>query len=343
MLIVLDAKASIASVKQIQSFLKDHGIESQAHSDLYSQTIVAPNASKKFTISELESFEDVVRAVPITSPYKYASIQGVNAPTVIDIGSIKIGDGSLCIVGGPCAVESKEQLFNIARYVAESGVKLFRAGAYKPRTSPYAFQGLGLEGLALLEKVKKEFSLNIVTECLDNMTFDEVEEVADLIQIGARNMQNFSLLKRAGRSTKPILLKRGNSASLNEWLLAAEYILSEGNSRVILCERGIRTWSDHSRNTLDLSVIPAARKLTHLPIFVDPSHAVGRRDSVLPCARGAVAIGADGLLIETHCQPEQALSDGSQALLQSDFIDLVDQCREIHKLLQGKTTLHLGF
>jgi 3-deoxy-7-phosphoheptulonate synthase len=262
---------------------------------------------------------------------------------VIDVAGIRIGDGSLCLVGGPCAVESRDQLFGIARYVAESGVKLFRAGAYKPRTSPYAFQGLGIEGLALLAEVKKEFSLGIVTECLDNMTFDEVEEVADIVQIGARNMQNFSLLKRAGHSSKPILLKRGNSASLDEWLLAAEYILSEGNSRVILCERGIRTWSDHSRNTLDLSVVPAARRLTHLPIFIDPSHAVGRRESVLPCARAAVAVGADGLLIETHCQPEQALSDGPQALLQSDYMDLVDQCREIHKLLQAKTALHLGF
>lgn len=343
MLIVLDVKASVESIRRVQAFLKDHGIDSQAHSDPLSQTIVAPNASKKLTVRQLEAFEDVVRAVPITSPYKYASIQGVNSPTVIEVAGLKIGDGSLSLVGGPCAVESRDQLFGIARYVAESGVKLFRAGAFKPRTSPYAFQGLGIEGLALLAEVKKEFSLGIVTECLDNMTFDEVEAVADIVQIGARNMQNFSLLKRAGRSLKPILLKRGNSASLDEWLLAAEYILSEGNSRVILCERGIRTWSDHSRNTLDLSVIPAARRLTHLPIFVDPSHAVGRRDSVLPCARASVAVGADGLLIETHCQPEQALSDGPQALLQSDYLDLVDQCREIHKLLQAKTALHLGF
>jgi 3-deoxy-7-phosphoheptulonate synthase len=230
-------------------------------------------------------------------------------------------------------VESREQLFTVARYVAESGARLLRAGAFKPRTSPYAFQGMGAEALRLLEEVRREFDLGIVTEATEVETFDEVEHTADLIQLGARNMQNFALLKRAGRSEKPVLLKRGPAATLEEWLFAAEYVLSEGNRNVILCERGIRTWSQHARNTLDVSVIPAAKLLTHLPVIADPSHATGRRDLVIPCARAAVAAGADGLIVETHCSPDQALSDGPQALLPSDFFQMLDQARAIRAVL----------
>jgi 3-deoxy-7-phosphoheptulonate synthase len=240
-------------------------------------------------------------------------------------------------------VESRQQLFTVARYVAESGVRLLRAGAFKPRTSPYAFQGLGREGLDLLEDVRREFDLGIVTEATEVETFQEVERVADLIQVGARNMQNFALLKRAGRSGKPVLLKRGPAATLEEWLYAAEYVLSEGNRNVILCERGIRTWSLHARNTLDVSVIPAAKLLTHLPVIADPSHATGRRDLVIPCARAAVAAGADGIIVETHCQPEKALSDGPQALLPSDFIQLVEQTRRIRDLLTEGGTRNTVF
>jgi 3-deoxy-7-phosphoheptulonate synthase len=248
------------------------------------------------------------------------------------------------VVAGPCGVENREQLFTIARYVAEAGVRLLRAGAFKPRTSPYAFQGLGSEGLALLDAARREFDLGIVTEATEVENFDEVEDCADLVQIGARNMQNFALLRRAGRSSKPVLLKRGPSATLEEWLFAAEYVLGEGNRQLVLCERGIRTWSSHARNTLDISVIPAAKSLTHLPVMVDPSHAAGRRDLVIPCARAAVAAGADGLLVETHCQPAKALSDGPQALLPSDFHLLMRQVRGIHALLaEGGTASGVAF
>jgi len=241
----------------------------------------------------------------------------------------------LAIAGGPCGVESKEQVFAVARYIAEAGVRLFRAGAYKPRTSPYSFQGLGPEGLALLRAVKKEFDLGIVTEATDLESFADVERVADLIQIGARNMQNFALLRRAGNSDKPIMLKRGQGATLEEWLSAAEYILSEGNSRLILCERGIRTWSNHARYTFDVSVIPAVKAISHLPIIADPSHATGRSDLVIPCALAGVAAGADGILVETHCQPASALSDGQQALLPNDFATLVTRAYKIKDGLQS--------
>jgi 3-deoxy-7-phosphoheptulonate synthase len=250
----------------------------------------------------------------------------------------------LAIIGGPCGVESKEQVLAVARYIAESGVGLFRAGAFKPRTDPYSFQGLGPEGLALLALVKQEFHLGIVTEATDLEAFPGVEKVADVVQVGARNMQNFALLRRAGKSEKPILLKRGQGATLEEWLLAAEYILSEGNCRVILCERGIRTWSNHARNTFDVSVIPAARALSHLPVIADPSHATGRRDLVIPCALAGVAAGADGILVETHCQPSSALSDGQQALLPNEFLALVDRARKIRDALHsGEMNVGLCF
>jgi 3-deoxy-7-phosphoheptulonate synthase len=212
-------------------------------------------------------------------------------------------------------------------------VRLFRAGAFKPRTNPYSFQGLGPDGLALLEAVRREFDLGIVTEATDVESFSAVEKAADLVQIGARNMQNFALLRRAGKCERPILLKRGQGATLEEWLSAAEYILSEGNPRVVLCERGIRTWSSHARYTFDVSVVPAAKILSHLPIIVDPSHAVGRRDLVAPCALAGVAAGADGIMVETHCQPSDALSDGPQALMPSEFQGLVSRARRIRDCL----------
>jgi 3-deoxy-7-phosphoheptulonate synthase len=225
-------------------------------------------------------------------------------------------------------------VFAVARHIAEAGLRLFRAGAYKPRTSPYSFQGLGSEGLDILADAKREFDLGIVTEAMDLESFSDVEKVADLIQIGARNMQNFALLRKAGRCEKPILLKRGQGATLEEWLLAAEYVLSEGNQNVILCERGIRTWSSHARYTFDVSVIPAAKSLSHLPVIADPSHAAGRKDLVIPCALAGVAAGADGLLVETHCQPSAALSDGQQALLPDEFRDLVRQAKKIKECVE---------
>jgi 3-deoxy-7-phosphoheptulonate synthase len=239
-------------------------------------------------------------------------------------------------VGGPCAIESRDQAFAIAERIHAAGARLFRGGAYKPRTSPYAFQGLAESGLEILAKVREEFGLGIVTEAIDNESLDLVEKYADVIQIGARNMQNFSLLKRAGRAKKPVLLKRGMSATLDEFLMAAEYVLSEGNYQVILCERGVRTFTDHTRNTLDLSIIPAVQSRSHLPIAADPSHGTGRRNKVLPLSRACVAAGADGLLVEVHHDPARALSDGPQSILPDEFDQLVREARGIASVL-GRT------
>ena len=333
MLILMDQTATGDQIQAVMALLEQAGIRGLIQESPVATSILAPNASRALKTDRIEPMGGVNRVVPITSPFKLASADGAPGRTVVDVRGVKVGARDLAVMAGPCGVESREQLFTVARYVAESGVKLLRAGAFKPRTSPYAFQGMGTEVLALLEEVRREFDLGIVSEATEVENFEEVERTADLIQLGARNMQNFALLKRAGRSEKPVLLKRGPAATLEEWLFAAEYILSEGNRNVILCERGIRTWSLHARNTLDVSVIPAAKGLTHLPVIADPSHATGRRDLVIPCARAAVAAGADGLIVETHCQPDQALSDGPQALLPWDFFKMVDQARRIREVL----------
>lgn len=343
MLILMESGADSAQVREVLALLETAGIRPQVQEADGTASILAPHASKALKADRLEALPGVRRVVPITSPFKLASAEGSLTPTVVDVRGVRFGGGALALVAGPCGVESRDQLFATARYVAEAGVKLLRAGAFKPRTSPYSFQGLGLEGLRLLEEARREFDLGIVTEATEVETFDEVAQTADLVQLGARNMQNFALLKKAGRCDKPVLLKRGPAATLEEWLYAAEYVLSEGNRNVILCERGIRTWSDHARNTLDISVVPAAKALTHLPVVVDPSHATGRRDLVVPCARAGVAAGADGLLVETHCHPEKALSDGPQALLPSDFFGMVEQCREIHRVIHLRMPVGLSF
>ena len=233
------------------------------------------------------------------------------------------------MIAGPCSIESREQAFAVAEQIARAGAQFFRGGAYKPRTSPYAFQGMGEDGLKIMAEIRDKFGLRIVTEALDNESLDLVAEYADVIQIGARNMQNFSLLKRAGRTRKPVLVKRGMSATLDELLMAAEYVMSEGNYQVILCERGVRTFADHTRNTLDLSIVPAVQRLSHLPIIVDPSHGTGKRNMVLPLARAAAAVGADGLMIEVHHQPDKALSDGAQSLYPDQFVELMDEISQI--------------
>jgi 3-deoxy-7-phosphoheptulonate synthase len=336
MLILMEPGCPAEHVRAVVAFLEAAGIRPQVQDAGAGVSLVAPHASMVFRADRLETLKGVRRVVPITSPFKLASLDGAAGRTVVEVHGVRIGGGDLVLVAGPCGVESREQLFTTARYVAEAGVRLLRAGAFKPRTSPYSFQGLGEEGLRLLDEARREFGLGIVTEATEVETFDAVEACADMVQVGARNMQNFALLRRAGRSAKPVLLKRGPGATLEEWLYAAEYVLGEGNRNVVLCERGIRTWSDHARNTLDVSVVPAAKGLTHLPVMVDPSHATGRRDLVGPCARAGVAAGADGILVETHCRPEQALSDGPQALLPSDFLRLVDECRRVHAALQAQ-------
>ena len=285
----------------------------------------------------LESLPGVGECVPVSKPYKLVGREARHETTVIDLGDgVRIGGRELAIVAGPCAVESREQARTIAAAVAAAGARLFRGGAYKPRTSPYSFQGLAEDGLKILADIRAEYGLKIVTEAIDIESVDLVEKYGDVIQIGARNMQNFSLLKRVGRSSRPVLLKRGNSATLEELLMAAEYILAEGNYQVILCERGIRTFTDHTRNTLDLSVVPAVQQLSHLPIIVDPSHGTGRREKVIPLARAAVAVNADGLIVEVHDQPEKALSDGNQSINPREFEQMMREIRQIAAVL-GRT------
>jgi len=275
-------------------------------------------------------------AVPITKPYKLVSRESHGSDTTIQVGDTTIGNGSLTLIAGPCAIESEMQAMTIAGHVRKSGAHLFRGGAFKPRTSPYSFQGLGEEGLKILAKVREQTGMPVVTEVMDFQTFDLVEHYADILQIGTRNMQNFSLLKRAGESYRPILLKRGMAATIEEWLMAAEYIMAQGNHQVILCERGVRTFVHHSRNTLDLSAVPVVRKESHLPIIIDPSHAAGRRDQVLPLSRAAVAANAHGLMVEVHHQPDQALSDGPQSLLPEQFDILCRQVSAIFNVFGGK-------
>jgi len=284
-----------------------------------------------------ENLPGVAEAIRVTKPYKLSSNARSTGRTSVKIGDTAIGDGPLTIIAGPCAVESEEQVFAAAQTVAASGVKLFRGGAYKPRTSPYAFQGLGEDGLKLLAGVRKEFGLSIVTEAMDERGVDLVQEYGDCIQIGARNMQNFALLRAAGKARIPVLLKRGLSATLDELLLSAEYIMAEGNENVILCERGIRTFADHARNTLDISIVPALRRKTHLPVIVDPSHAAGHNYMVAPLARAAVAVGSDGLLIEMHPCPEDALCDGAQALTPGQYLALLEDLKAIHQALDRES------
>jgi 3-deoxy-7-phosphoheptulonate synthase len=264
-----------------------------------------------------------------SKPYKLVGWEAKREKTVVRVGEVEIGNGEIVIIGGPCAVENREQIMAIASCVRQSGVKLFRGGAYKPRTSPYSFQGLEEGGLKLLAEVRDLYGLRIVTEVLEPQLVELVEQYADVLQIGARNMQNFPLLRRAGQSDKPILLKRGLAATLEEFLLAAEYIIDQGNPNVILCERGIRTFSDHARFTLDLSVVPSIKQLSHLPIIIDPSHAAGSVEKVVPLARAGAAVGADGVMVEVHNFPEYALCDGPQALTPEMFAQMVDEVRQI--------------
>ncbi len=277
--------------------------------------------------------EGVKEVIPVTKPYKLVSREFRQENTHVKIGDAVFGDGTMPVIAGPCAVESLEQVLSIAKSVKKAGAKLFRGGAFKPRTSPYSFQGLGEQGLKFLAKVREETGLPVVTEVMDVENFDIVEAYVDVVQIGTRNMQNFSLLRRAGRSKKPVILKRGMSAMLQEWLMAAEYIMEEGNSNVILCERGVRTFVRHSRNTLDLSVVPAAKKESHLPIIVDPSHAAGVRDQVIPLAYASAALGADGQMIEVHNKPEEALSDGAQSLYPDQFTEVMKKMNAIRKII----------
>ncbi|MGB5295002.1 MAG: 3-deoxy-7-phosphoheptulonate synthase [Thermoanaerobaculia bacterium] len=280
-----------------------------------------------------ESMPGVLEVIQVSHPYKLVSREFRAENTVLDIGGVKIGGRDLLIIAGPCSVESYEQTLRIAQTIKASGGHLLRGGAFKPRTSPYSFQGLGLQGLKILARVREATGLPVVSEALDIDVLDDVAEYADIVQIGARNMQNYTLLRRAGQCRRPVLLKRGMNATVTELLLAAEYILDQGNDQVILCERGIRTFTDHTRNTLDVAAIPAVKRISHLPIIADPSHAAGQRDKVIPLARASVAVGADGLMVEVHDQPDEALSDGNQALLPDQFSELMEEIRLLASVL----------
>jgi 3-deoxy-7-phosphoheptulonate synthase len=331
MLIVMKAQATPEEIQAVCEHIEMLGFRAHPLPGAQRTAIGITGNQGEVDRGNLEALSGVAEVIRVSKPYKLASRDVKEEDTVIRFAGTDaaIGGRNLAVIAGPCSIESREQAFAIAEQVAASGAQFFRGGAYKPRTSPYAFQGLGLDALKIMAEIRDRFGLRIVTEAIDNETLDLVAEWADVVQIGARNMQNFSLLKHAGRLRKPVLLKRGMSATLDEFLMAAEYIMSEGNYEVILCERGVRTFADHTRNTLDLSIVPAVRKLSHLPILVDPSHGTGKRDSVLPMARAAVAAGADGVLVEVHHQPEKALSDGPQSIYPSQFAQMMDEIEQI--------------
>ena len=333
MLVVMHSHATAEQVRAVCERIESLGLKSHPIPGAVRTAIGITGNDGAVDLAILESLPGVAECIPVSKPYKLVSRDAKEEDTVIRIptpsGDVLVGGKHLALVAGPCAVESEAQCMAVAGQLKSTGVRLFRGGAYKPRTSPYSFQGLGEAGLRILAKIRDEFGFGIVTEAVDHESLDLVEKYADVIQIGARNMQNFSLLKRAGRAKRPVLLKRGMSATLDEFLMAAEYILSEGNYNVMLCERGVRTFSDFSRNTLDLAVVPAVKRRSHLPILVDPSHGTGKRHKVLPLSRAAVAVGADGLLVEVHHQPEKALSDGMQSILPEEFADLSAQIRQI--------------
>jgi 3-deoxy-7-phosphoheptulonate synthase len=327
MLIVMDSTATAEDVRRVVEAVENAGL--QAHPIPGAQRTAIGITGNRGSVESaaFENLPGVAEVIPVTAPYKLVSREAKREDTVVSIGGVAVGGPRIAVVAGPCAIESEKQALSIAHAVRASGATLYRGGAFKPRTSPYSFQGLGEAGLKILAKVREETGLPIVTEVLDTDSVELVAEYADCLQIGARNMQNFALLKKVGRLRKPVLLKRGMSATIEEFLLSAEYLLAEGNYEVVLCERGVRTFANHTRNTLDLSVIPYVKRISHLPILVDPSHGTGKRLKVLPMSRAAIAVGSDGLLIEVHDRPEAALSDGPQALLPEMFTQLMEEVR----------------
>ena len=332
MLIVMKADATDGQIEAVVRVVEELGFRAHPMAGAARTAIGITGNQGAIDPSRFENLPGVSETVRVTKPYKLVTLDLQPVKTIVRVGDAEIGGEELAIIAGPCAIESRTQAFAIAETVRRSGARFFRGGAFKPRTSPYAFQGLGEEGLKILAEIRDTYGLRIVTEALDEPGVDLVERYADVIQIGARSMQNFTLLRRVGRSRLPVLLKRGLSATLDEWLLAAEYIMSEGNYQVVLCERGIRTFSQHTRNTLDLAAIPAVRRVSHLPVIVDPSHGTGKNFMVTPLARAGVAVGADGLIVEVHDQPNQALSDGAQALTPDQYEQLVAEVRAIHEV-----------
>ncbi len=323
MLIVMRKNAPQDDIHQVVKIIEHMGFEAKPIQGKNRIAIGIVGNNQPVESSPFLSIPSVKEVIPVTRPYKLVSREFHPENTIVKVSNgVRIGEGHFTIIAGPCAVENEKQTLETARVLKKIGTHIFRGGAYKPRTSPYSFQGLGVKGLKILAKVREETGLPVVSEAIDHQVYDLVEEYCDIVQIGARNMQNFSLLKRAGKSTRPVILKRGPAATVTEWLMAAEYILNEGNPNVILCERGIRTFCDHSRNTLDLSAILFLLKETHLPVIADPSHASGLRSQVIPLSLAARVVGAHGVMVEVHPYPEKALSDGQQSLRPEDFKQL---------------------
>jgi len=333
MLVVMNKNAAKEQVEKVCDVIKEMGLTPHPIPGAQRIAIGITGNTSMVDTHRIEGLPGVLNLIHVTQPYKLTSREMKSEDTVINVRDIIIGGDGMVIIAGPCAVESQKQTMEVAYAMKESGAAILRGGAFKPRTSPYSFQGLGEQGLIILAQARSETGLPIISEALDTDNFDLVESYVDIIQIGARNMQNYSLLRRAGRSTKPVLLKRGISSTIKEFLLAAEYIMSEGNYNVILCERGIRTFSDYTRFTLDISSIPELKRITHLPIIVDPSHASGKRDMVIPLSRAAIAAGADGIMVEVHPNPDAALSDGPQSITIDMFRKLIAELDIIVKTI----------
>lgn len=329
MLVIMESKHQEAELQQVVQTIENLGYKAHVLPGDHSLAVGVTGNQTCQDLERLSQLAGVKEVIRVSSPYKLAGRTFQPADSVFEVGGVKIGNGYFTIMAGPCAVESEAQTLRLAHAVKAAGAQILRGGAYKPRTSPYAFQGMGVEGLKILATARAETGLPVITEAVDLPSLDMVYEYADIVQIGARNMQNFTLLKAAGQLDKPVLLKRGLSATIDEWLMAAEYILSEGNSQVILCERGLRHYDPHTRNLLDLGAVLVLRELSHLPVVVDPSHSLGRRSMVVPAAQAAVAIGAQGLLVDVHDRPQEALCDGPQAISPEMFAGMVNTLRRL--------------
>ncbi|MDY6793974.1 MAG: 3-deoxy-7-phosphoheptulonate synthase [Actinomycetota bacterium] len=338
MVIVMREGATREDIEELVAVLREVGAEAHISRGEYRTVIGVIGDRERVMQMPFEAYPAVEKVVPIMKPYKLVSMEFQEEPTVVKVRGAEIGPDTFTIIAGPCSVESEEQVVEAARSAKEAGAHIFRGGAFKPRTSPYSFQGLGEEGLQMLGQARSETGLPIITEVLDVRDINLISRYADILQVGARNMQNFLLLKELGYQDKPILLKRGMSATLEEWLMAAEYILKEGNKKVILCERGIRTFETSTRNTLDISSIPAIKRVSHLPVVVDPSHATGVRELVPPLSKAALAAGADGVMVEMHPHPREALCDGSQSLTPAGFKSLMNEIKELASFLGRETS-----
>src|SRR6186713_1356501 len=329
MVVVMEELASETQIEKVIAQLVEMGMDVHRSTGVMRTVLGAVGGSGKADPALLELLDGVHEVLRITEPYKLASRTFKGEPTVINVGDVRIGGDEVIVMAGPCSAETEPQVRAAAAAVRRAGAKIFRGGAFKPRSSPYSFQGLGEEGLRLLRDAADAEHLKLVTEVMDLSQIEMIDRYADIFQVGARNMQNFTLLRELGRTRKPVLLKRGVAATIEEWLLSAEYVLSGGNPQVILCERGIRTFETSTRNTLDISAIPVIKKLSHLPIITDPSHATGKRDKVAPMARASVAAGADGIIVEVHCNPDKALSDGAQSMFPAQFDRVMAELRII--------------